>query len=240
MIHRVMSRQERRGFTLIELLVVITIIAILATISVPAVMRAIQMANRIKSSAHLTNIGQAAWNYASTAHRFPPGRSGSNTFYVTLKDEMDLGFIQPGQAVSEFLDPARGSATTVSGPYAHYGYDSAPTSLFGSPKGVPFGNISSARYTLMLGIMGMNPQDYLTSGEDWATGNFGISASSGVQKDDESSGGGGFGSPYSTGAPFLYADRTVRLIRYEITPTTFQALWQVQKPAGAVNTDELD
>ncbi len=68
-------RTTRSGFTLIELLVVIAIIGVLATLLMPALLKAKEKSNQIKCANNLAQIAKAAYQYA-TDQRFYPHLSG--------------------------------------------------------------------------------------------------------------------------------------------------------------------
>ncbi|HVW00162.1 MAG TPA: DUF1559 domain-containing protein [Planctomycetaceae bacterium] len=67
-----MCRRPRSGFTLIELLVVVAVIAILVSLTLPAVQQARERARAVQCLQNLKQLGLALANYESTHHVFPP------------------------------------------------------------------------------------------------------------------------------------------------------------------------
>lgn len=76
-----MGRRGCRGFSLIELLITVALIGIIAAISIPGLMTAIQRSRQKRTVADLRNIGTAIETYVSDEAN-PP--NGSGTVAVVL------------------------------------------------------------------------------------------------------------------------------------------------------------
>ncbi len=72
---------KKAGFTLIELMVVIAIIAILASITIPVIGRALESARRARANAEVRTIQNAVMNYFNEYGRFPHGNNPGGSDY---------------------------------------------------------------------------------------------------------------------------------------------------------------
>ena len=75
------ARDDSRAFTLIELLVVIAVIAILASLTMPSILNAMRMAQRVQCGSNLSQLGKASALYADQWDQYYPrgGNPGANT-----------------------------------------------------------------------------------------------------------------------------------------------------------------
>src|SRR5689334_19876754 len=96
------------GFTLIELLIVVAMIAVLATIAFPIMLRARITANEGAAVAALRTIHSAQASYASAC--------GSGGYAQTLED---LALAPPGSPVGFIQEPYTTNGVTMQGYYAN-------------------------------------------------------------------------------------------------------------------------
>ncbi len=97
-----MKSPDPAAFTLFELLVVVSIVAVLASLAVPAVGRAMESGKRAKCAVHLRSLGAGIHLYAADHCGMLPGTSHSGTNHWieelrgTLGTNYDRVRISPG------------------------------------------------------------------------------------------------------------------------------------------------
>jgi prepilin-type N-terminal cleavage/methylation domain-containing protein/prepilin-type processing-associated H-X9-DG protein len=124
LMHRLRFRGTPRAFTLVELLVVLAIIAMLASLLMPAVQSGIQKAKGTKCSGNLRQIGIAVLQYVAdpdNGHQYPPiYNTGSNNAEVTAASSDSP--LQPLQYLSNYgVTMALLTCPSDSSPDTNYG-----------------------------------------------------------------------------------------------------------------------
>ena len=97
-----MTTKKGAGFTLIELLVVIGIIAVLASMLLPAVMRAIGAAEKAQARTEVKAIENALRVYLSDYNKFP--QSGSCQLQTTGAGQTDADLINSLRGINTNAD----------------------------------------------------------------------------------------------------------------------------------------
>ena len=173
--------RDRAGFTLIELLVVISIIAILAAISVPVIGRALESAKRAQAMTEISSLETAIRAYYNEYSRFPHGSGGPDMVYDNDNAELmnvlrsrdgtgNTGFQRNPRRIVFIEVPERSLSTTGENP--HYidpwerRYNAATDTNFDNDveTGDPHGVIENRNVAVWsLGPEPDNPEKHLTS-----------------------------------------------------------------------------
>jgi prepilin-type N-terminal cleavage/methylation domain-containing protein/prepilin-type processing-associated H-X9-DG protein len=224
--------RKRGGFTLIELLIVITIIAILAGMSLSAANKVQEAAARIACTSKLREIGLACKNYESGRSYLPcdSTKPTTSSFLWAIRDEMEIIMMnpQPGNAVgaAQFLCPSRRSVQSL-GPNAapsDYGCAKSPIGKYKAILAGPdvhvttvsVSNTGGTSNKIMVGHLAMDPNDYIpgdsgTSSTKWAIGPLSRDCSV-FTKDGDGQPATGLGGPHPSACPFLFCDGSVRRV----------------------------
>jgi type II secretory pathway pseudopilin PulG len=96
---------RRRGFALHQLLLVVAVLAILAGLLLPAIMKVREAAARIQSANNLRQIGIALHNYVSVYDQFPSGVDGKN-FSAHLQL---LPYVESGPTYKKIMSTGKGA-----------------------------------------------------------------------------------------------------------------------------------
>lgn len=115
---------QRKGFTLIELLTVIAIIAILAAIITPAIMRAKVGAARSQDISNMNAIRSALQQYRVDQGGYPPALLGYVTLYTSGPN---IGQVIPANALNGFLYSKRINSLSTLRPNYNRELESATT-----------------------------------------------------------------------------------------------------------------
>jgi len=87
--HR-LNISRRSGFTLIELLVVVAIIAILASIAVPVISKAVENAKKAQARTELKTIETALRAYFNEYSKYPQGSGQADRSYTSESEQAQL------------------------------------------------------------------------------------------------------------------------------------------------------
>ncbi len=120
---------KKDGFTLVEIMVTVFIIALLAAIAIPNLLRARVNANDAAAQASLKSISTALETYASTENRYPPDMSSL------------LGISPPYLSTDYFTGVHSGYTYTASLTLSTYSATATPASA----------NLGSGSFTITTG-----------------------------------------------------------------------------------------
>ena len=212
--------RRRNGFTLIELLVTIAIIGTLAMMTLPAVQKAREAANRASCENTNRQLG-IGLHVFHDSHHFFPTELGDATypldgqgFYQQIASMVEQQSAQPGQQVKVFLCPSRG---TRDGGWADFGY--APgtgTAILANPQAgatlIAISNANGASNTAVLAHLACGTADYANGPIQWGATNCGLGGTGQSQPDSQAATGTGLSSPHANTNVVLFADAHISRI----------------------------
>jgi len=221
------NKKTARGFTLIELLVSITIIGILVSLGLAAVMRSRETARNTQCKSKLRQLGLALQDHNTKFGKLP--KDGDNGWGYSV-------FLLPGleqSALSDKISPLTSPLTSTT--MANAGTTDTILPIFQCPSfdGSPqlsnkfarssyVGNEDIFKYKFDLVDVYDGESNTIMVGETvndhaWALPGTGSYSSS-------PNGGGSYGSQHAGGANFVMCDSSVKFISESIDQGTFQAL----------------
>lgn len=168
-----LNMKRRRGFTLIELLTVIAIIAILAAIIVPVIMRTKDGAYRAGDMSNMNAIRSALQQYKADQGGYPPALLGYVTLYTSGPS---AGQVIPANLLPGFLYSKRINSIEVLRPaFNRVGVDVTTNAFWPGTNAPAFGGCntegSQQAYDLDQASQGFVANTRLTGGDPTPTPN---------------------------------------------------------------------
>ena len=148
---RVPMNSRRRAFTLVELLVVVAIIAVLASLLLPALTRAKSQANSAKCLSNLRQLGLTLSVYTSDHGAYPLYQTGANAAH---EDTDSRWFYDLNAYLKQPPLPSSGKYFTVAVPFG--GVWLCPAVRPAQPRNYSSSSFSSSYYTVVRASYGYN------------------------------------------------------------------------------------
>lgn len=222
---------KRRAFTLIELAVVMAIIAVLASLIVPALNQVRQTARRVECQNNLKNLGVAFFNHESKHGHLPKdavNQWGIGVFILPqLEQSVLYEKIRP--LTSKRDETHKWAVNTRLGIFRCPLFNRKAPAL---PDGTARSNYQGNKELFSYGAMSEDIRDgasntimmaEVTSELGWALPGL-VGISNRPNEGGMGGAGGGIGSDHAAGANFLLADGSVKFINDAVGLATFKAL----------------